>query len=46
MKKTIASLQASPTAILPRPIFSHFTGSYVFPLPTQAMSNLAMELRF
>ena len=35
MKKTIASLQASPSAILPRPILSRFTRPY-FPFPSSS----------
>ena len=38
MKKTIASLQASPTAILLHPIFSHFMRqSFTFPSSLDAM---------
>ena len=37
MKKIIVSLQAYPTAILPRPIFSRFTrSSFPFPSPSDA----------
>ena len=37
IKKTIASLQASPAAILPRPVFSRFTrSSFLFPSPSDA----------
>ena len=37
IKKTIASLQPSPTAILPRPIFSRVTrSSFLFPSPSDA----------